>query len=142
MSPYFNAPIYASSNAIPQYILDYSIAILQAGGAVGRLTSGFLSDRFGVWNMYVFAACGMFVSLLAFWVPTNEPVPVVIIGLILYGYFSGFWISSVGATCGAVSPTREYGMRLGMLWSLSSIGVLAGPPICGGESSERTMEGI
>lgn len=63
------------------------------------------------------------------------PDAVVIIGLLGYGFGSGGWITLVAASCGAISPVREYGMRLGMLWSLSSLGIIAGPVICGGEFS-------
>jgi MCP family monocarboxylic acid transporter-like MFS transporter 10 len=73
------------------------------------------------------------VSIFAFWCPQPIPGAVGVIGLISYGFVSGAWVTLVAASCGAISPVREFGMRLGMLWSLSALGALAGPVICGGE---------
>jgi hypothetical protein len=133
LSPYFNAPVFANSNHVSSPVSAYSIAILQAGSFLGRALSGILADRFGVWNMYTTFSLISIISLFAFW--TGNPLPdgVVIVGLLGYGYGSGGWITLVAASCGAISPVREYGMRLGMLWSLSSLGIIAGPVICGGE---------
>jgi MCP family monocarboxylic acid transporter-like MFS transporter 10 len=85
--------------------------------------------------MYIAMGLGSGISVLAFWCPQNVPAAVGIIGLLAYGITSGAWITLVAAACGAISPTREFGMRLGMLWSLSSLGTLAGPVICGGKSA-------
>jgi MCP family monocarboxylic acid transporter-like MFS transporter 10 len=134
LSPYFNAPIYVASNALPSNIASYSIAILQTGSFLGRALSGILADLFGVWNMYVTMGLASGISIFAFWCPQPIPTAVAIIGLLSYGFASGAWITLVAASCGAISPTREFGMRLGMLWSLSSLGALAGPVICGGEA--------
>ena len=39
---------------------------------------------------------------------------------------------SLGAACCAqVSPVREFGIRLGMMWSCAALPVLAGPQITG-----------
>lgn len=83
--------------------------------------------------MYTSSGIISVVSLFAFWTASPLPAPVVIIGLFGYGFGSGAWITLVAASCGAISPVREFGMRLGMLWTLSSFGMLAGPVICGGE---------
>jgi len=79
------------------------------------------------------------VSIFAFWCPQPIPAGVGIVGLLSYGFVSGAWVTLVAASCGAISPTREFGMRLGMLWSLSSLGALAGPVICGGERDWSAM---
>ena len=57
------------------------------------------------------------ISLFAFW--TGNPLhdAVIIIGLLAYGFGSGGWITLVAASCASISPVREFGMRLGMLWS-------------------------
>lgn len=109
------------------------MAILQVGSFLGRALSGVLADKFGVWNMYTLSGLTSAISLFAFWIASPLPDAVIVLGLIIYGFGSGAWITLVAASCGAISPVREFGMRLGMLWSLSSIGILAGPVICGGE---------
>ena len=82
--------------------------------------------------MFVSSGLVSAISLFAFWTASPLPAPAVVVGLVAYGFGSGAWISLVAATCGAISPTREYGMRLGMLWSLGAVGILAGPVVCGG----------
>lgn len=141
LSPYFNAPIYATSNGASETIASYAVAILQVGSFLGRALSGVLADRFGVWNMYTLSGLTSAISLFAFWIASPLPDAVIVLGLIIYGFGSGAWITLVAASCGAISPVREFGMRLGMLWSLSSIGILAGPVICGGESINHECAG-
>ncbi|ORY28265.1 major facilitator superfamily domain-containing protein [Naematelia encephala] len=131
VSPYFNAPTLATSNYLPTNIASYSVAILQAGSFTGRALSGVLADAVGVWHMYVLMALLQAVVIFAFWTASPLPAAAVVVGLAGYGFASGAWITLVAASMGAISPTREFGMRLGMLWSLSSIPLLIGPVICG-----------
>jgi MCP family monocarboxylic acid transporter-like MFS transporter 10 len=77
------------------------------------------------------AGCG--ISILGFWTGYPLPEPVIVIGLVLYGYTSGAWITLVAPSTGAISPVKELGMRVGMLWSIAAIAVLAGPVACGRE---------
>lgn len=99
---------------------------------IGRALSGVLADLFGVWTIFVISILGSSISVYAFWVPQSINTATAVVGLVAYGIFSGAWIALVAASCGAISPTREFGMRLGMLWSTTSVLCLAGPVICGG----------
>ncbi|WWD16091.1 hypothetical protein CI109_100516 [Kwoniella shandongensis] len=130
-SPYFNAPILASSNQLSDNLSSYSIPILQAGSFFGRALSGVLADAFGVWTIFITMTIGSSISIFAFWVASPITPAAAVVGLVAYGFFSGAWLALVAASTGAISPTREFGMRLGMLWSLTSIPGLIGPVICG-----------
>lgn len=88
-----------------------------------------------MWNIFVINGLGLTVTLLAFWTGVPLPDAVVVIGIISYGFASGAWITLVAASCATISPTREFGMRLGMLWSCTAILQSFGPVICGGECS-------
>lgn len=132
-SPYFNAPLYTTSNNASQTITYYSVAFIQAGSFLGRALSGILADKFGVWNIFVISGFSLTVTQLAFWTGVPLPDAVVVIGIITYGFASGAWITLVAASCATISPTREFGMRLGMLWSCTAILQSFGPVICGGE---------
>lgn len=133
-SPYFNVPLYTTSNNSSATITYYSVAFVQAGSFIGRGASGFLADAFGVWNIFVASGLSLTVTLLAFWTGVPLPDAVVVIGIFTYGIASGAWIALVAASCAAISPTREFGMRLGMLWSSTALLQTFGPVICGGES--------
>ncbi|WVQ78583.1 hypothetical protein IAT38_000669 [Cryptococcus sp. DSM 104549] len=130
-TPYFNAPVLATGNNLSSELSSYSIAILQAGSFLGRAASGYLADLFGVWTVFVCSIIGCSISIYAFWVPPDINAATAVVGMVAYGLFSGAWFGLVAASCGAISPTREFGMRLGMLWSTTSIAALAGPVICG-----------
>jgi len=130
-SPYFNAPILSSSNHVSTVLSDYSIAILQAGSFLGRALSGVLADTFGVWHMFMFAAVLEAITMFAFWTVSPIPAPAVVVGEVLFGFSSGAWIALVAASCGAISPVKEFGMRLGMIWTVTSIPLIIGPVVCG-----------
>ena len=72
-SPYFNAPVLASSNHLSGTLSEYSVAILQSGSFIGRCSSGILADHFGVWNMFLVFAVAEAVAMFAFW--TASPLP-------------------------------------------------------------------
>ncbi|WWC69344.1 uncharacterized protein I206_103282 [Kwoniella pini CBS 10737] len=131
LSPYFDAPNLITSNKVTGPISDYSIAILQVGSFFGRASSGVLADKFGVWLIFILSILGCSISILAFWIASPIGSGCVIVGLIGYGFASGAWITLVAASTATISPIREFGMRLGMLWSLTSIPSLIGPVICG-----------
>lgn len=129
-SPYFNAPVLAAQNHLPEHIADYALAILQVGSFVGRVAGGILADRFGVW--YVFGTMNFVaaISVFVFWTGVSG-TGATIAGLVIYGIASGSWFTLVSAAVATVSPMREIGMRLGMMWSCVALPVLAGPVISG-----------
>ena len=43
----------------------------------------------------------------------------------------GAIIALIAACCAQLSPVKEFGLRLGMLWSVASLPLLAGPQISG-----------
>lgn len=104
-----------------------------AGSVVGRLASGVLADRIGVW--YVFGSIGFTtaVVLFAFWTPPSIGTAPTVIGLVTYGWVSGSWFALVGSATASISPVEEVGMRIGMLISCLSVPSLIGPVIAGGE---------
>jgi MFS family permease len=131
-SPYFDAPVLATANHLPESVAKYSIAILQAGSFLGRATSGFLADRLGAWRVFVSMGLLTAIVLFSFWTaPVNAAATVA--GMACYGYTSGAWITLVSAVTVAISAPHEAGMRVGMMWTVVSIPILAGPVVCGGE---------
>jgi len=112
------------------------VALLQTGSFFGRVASGLLADRFGVWKTFVSMGVLSALFLYTLWTPTVLPGGVVVVGLVSYGFVSGAWITLIASSCAAISPVREVGMRIGMLWTLTAPASLAGPVICGGEPDD------
>lgn len=95
-----------------------------------------LADRLGVWNVSGTVAILSTVVLASFWTPSPHlPDGAVVFGLLAYGYTSGAWTALIPACCATVSPVKEQGMRMGMIWTACAAPALVGPVICGGQSS-------
>lgn len=129
-TPYFNAPVLATANNLPPRIEAYAVAILQAGSFTGRGAAGALADRLGIWRVFGGTLLGSAATVFAFWAPPVGPAPAVV-GLVLFGIFSGAWFTLCAAACASISPVEEIGMRLGMLWTVVGVPVLVGPVIAG-----------
>ncbi|WOO81387.1 MFS transporter asaE [Vanrija pseudolonga] len=129
-TPYFNAPVYTAASHASPNVTAYSIAIIQAGSFIGRVSSGFLADRFGVWTVFGTAGFSSSISVFALWT-ANVATAGSVIGLLVYGAASGAWITLVAACVASISPTCEIGMRLGMLWSAIALPILPGPVVSG-----------
>jgi MFS family permease len=129
-SPYFNAPVLAASNGMPDNVTQYAVAILQAGSFVGRAAAGVLADRFGLWNVFGTMLFGSAVTVFTLWTPQVGTAPA-ILGMVLFGFFSGGWFTLCAAACASISPVSEIGMRLGMLWAAAGVPILVGPVVSG-----------
>lgn len=116
------------------------MVFIQTGSFFGRITSGVIADRFGVWKAFVGFGLLASIFLFSLWTPTGLSDAPIVIGLIAFGYASGAWVTLVAASCAAISPIREVGTRLGMLWSFAGFPALIGPVVCGGECDHALKE--
>lgn len=128
-TPYFDAPVLAANNLAPN-VAAYAVALLQTGSFVGRVLAGVLADNVGVWNLFGSVGFVTPVWVLATWIPRVGSAGG-IVALLGYGVLSGAWITLVSASAAAISPTREIGLRLGMLWSATGPPILIGPSVSG-----------
>lgn len=108
----------------------YLLPILNAGSTFGRILPNFLADHWGPLNMLVPAA-GI-TALLAFcWIAVNSTAGIIILSM-LYGFFSGGFISLPPVVMSVITKDlRTFGTRLGMLFAIVSLAVLIGTPIGG-----------
>ena len=108
-----------------------------------------MAERFGVIEVFIASGTAGGISVLALWSSRDVGTAGSIIGLFMYGLFggkhrvkapkilglnhtpTGAVIALVAACCAQISPVREFGLRLGMMWTIASLPLLAGPPICG-----------
>lgn len=128
---------------------------LQAGSFFGRALSGPCAERWGAIETFVISGVLSGVILLALWTTAAVGTAGTIVGAFLYGLFSGefsassmMWvdrieadgrrvnfagavIALVAACCAQLSPVREFGLRLGMMWSVAALPLLAGPQVSG-----------
>ncbi|KAG6840604.1 hypothetical protein C0991_005645 [Blastosporella zonata] len=72
--PVFYLQLYAVQHGVGQSIAFYSLAILNASSAFGRIGGNFLADRFGPWNLQVpcaFIAAGTIWGVLGVYLSSS-----------------------------------------------------------------------
>lgn len=132
---FYNFLFYVQSYAIETGIVDgnlgfYLLSMLNAASTFGRIAPNFIADHTGPLNMLTPAVT--VTSILAFvWIRVYT-VPGIIILAVFYGFFSGGFVSLPPVVMATMTPdVRDLGTRLGMVFAITSIGLLIGTPIGG-----------
>ncbi|WPH02835.1 Hypothetical protein R9X50_00570300 [Acrodontium crateriforme] len=130
-APFF----YVQSYAIEEGIADknlafYFLAIINGLSVFGRIIPNFIADRVGPLNMIV--PCAMISGVLAFCLVVARSIAGIIVILAFYGFFSGALVSLPPTIFVHLTANRGViGTRMGMGFSVMSIGLLIGTPISG-----------
>ncbi|KAH7016138.1 major facilitator superfamily transporter [Microdochium trichocladiopsis] len=106
------------------------VAFYNAASLFGRLGSGWLSDRYGKYNIYIICGYLSGILVLALWIPARTEAAAIAFAL-LFGLASGAYISLMGALVPCISPMEEIGYRNGITFLSSAIGGLITSPIAG-----------
>ncbi|KAK9365620.1 MFS general substrate transporter [Lipomyces kononenkoae] len=129
--PFFYLSSYAIeqthfSNALAFYLL----AIMNAASLFGRIIPGFVADRLGRMNMFVFIVVATGIIELC-WPKASSHVGL-IVWTIFYGFFSGAVISLFSAGFAQLTPSPQMiGTYIGQALAIISIAGLTGSPIAG-----------
>ncbi|KAF8954570.1 major facilitator superfamily domain-containing protein [Flammula alnicola] len=100
-----------------------TVIILSLTGIIGRVGFGFASDIVGPWNLLIPVSGGL--VLMLFTMCTIQGIKSLVVFSIFYGIFAGAWLSlMVTALSTLASRASETGTRVGLVLSVSSIGVL------------------
>jgi MFS family permease len=118
-APFFYIVDYAHDLTISPHITIYTLAIMNAGGLLGRIAPAYVSDSIGHFNILTPSAflCGL--SCLVFWLFSKSLVSIMLFAA-TYGFFSGAFISVITPCVAQISDIREIGTRMGMLYSVIS----------------------
>lgn len=126
---------YIQSYAIQNQIMDtnlafYMLPILNAASIFGRVVPNFFADKTGPLNMLI--PCALVAAILVFsWIGIMN-TPGLIVFAILYGFFSGTFVSLPPTALISLSPhLRVVGTRMGMSFAFSALGLLVGTPVSG-----------
>lgn len=127
--PFFYLESYALNYINPD-LSSYLLVILNASSFFGRIVPNFVADRTGIFNMLI--PTSLITSLLAYvWIGIRNP-PGLVVFAVLYGFFSGAFLSLPPGAVVALSPSiGSVGVRLGMNMFIASIGLAIGNPIAG-----------
>ena len=108
----------------------YLLAIVNAGSVFGRIIPSYFADKIGPLNIFIPFA--FITALLTFsWIAIKDPAGLVVF-CVLYGFFSGTFVSLPGPMGVSLSPNmKTIGRRLGVSVAFSGTGLLIGNPIAG-----------
>ncbi|KAF5314901.1 hypothetical protein D9619_007514 [Psilocybe cf. subviscida] len=129
-NPFFYIVDYARRFSISEHMSFYVLAVMNAGGVLGRIAPAYASDRVGRFNLLTPSAflCGL--SCVTIWFFAHS-LPLIIIFSVLYGFLSGAFISLITPCVAQISDIRQIGTRIGLLYSIISFPSLLGGPAAG-----------
>lgn len=123
-------PLQALSAGMSTHLAQYLVPILNAASLFGRLLSGFLGDKLGRYNTFIFVCNMTGIWTLALWIPHNTNATLIAFA-ILFGFFSGAYASLITPMVMQISPMTEIGFRTGIVFLVASIAGLTTNPING-----------
>ncbi|KAH9047095.1 MFS general substrate transporter [Lactarius hengduanensis] len=130
-NPFFYITTFALSKTGANATLAfYFVPIINAASVFGRLAPTALADRVGTLNTLIPCSliCG---ALVLAWAAVHSTGALIAFAL-LYGFFSGSFVSLPPSTLVSLSPDlSKVGTRIGMSFGVSSLGVLIGSPVGG-----------
>ncbi|KAK9366676.1 major facilitator superfamily domain-containing protein [Lipomyces kononenkoae] len=129
--PFYYVQSFAvDKNIFDEYAAFYMLSVMCAGSVFGRILPNFVADKVGPLNMMVpFTIC---TAIMAFvWPAVNSPGGCIVF-CILYGFFSGAFISLPPPILATLCPDmRLVGTRMGMSFAIAGFGLLIGTPVAG-----------
>ncbi|KAH6672264.1 major facilitator superfamily protein [Halenospora varia] len=125
-------PTYALGQGFSSATAFNVIAILNAGSALGRSFSGYLSDRYGRFNTMLLTLTLTLVVTFGLWLPVGHHVVLFYFFAPVFGFGSGSIISMAPVCIGQLCKADEYGQFYGTSYSLVAFATLVCIPI-GGE---------
>lgn len=128
---FFYVQLYAVQKGNTNFNLAfYMLSILNASSFFGRIVPNFFADKIGPLNMQIPFA--LITALLAFcWIAIKDTAGLIVF-CVLYGFFSGTFVSLPGPTVLSLSPNMgTVGTRIGMSFAFGGFGLLVGNPVAG-----------
>lgn len=102
-------------------LAQYLVPILNAGSFFGRLFFGVLSDKLGKANVFITVCYTSGLWILALWLPSSGTAATIAFA-VLFGFTSAAYVSLIAPVTMLITPVREAGFRLGILFFTSAIG--------------------
>ncbi|KAJ3502276.1 hypothetical protein NLJ89_g8964 [Agrocybe chaxingu] len=128
--PFFYVVEYARHLGISENMCFYVLAVMNAGGVLGRIAPAYLSDSIGRYNLLTPAAFLSGLACIILWLNARTLATLMVFSAV-YGFFSGAFISLVNPCVAQISDIRQIGARIGMLYSIISFPSLLGGPTAG-----------
>ena len=161
--PFYYLPLYAISRGVDETFSNDLVSILNAGSLIGRIAAGLGADKIGMWVQSNFILCrcwrkadgvcrynatflcALCSGVVLFTLQLEIHQGPIVAFAVLYGFFSGGLLSlQTGCVAQVTRNLQTIGARIGILMSISSVGVLTGAPIGGALVSYKdgSFEGL
>ncbi|EXJ83522.1 hypothetical protein A1O1_07145 [Capronia coronata CBS 617.96] len=128
--PFFFLPAYSEAQGMGLDLAIYTLAILNSGSLVGRVSSGFIAPYVGRFNLLV-GACFASGILVFCWLRIVSTAAICVFA-VLYGISSGVVVALFTTTVAEVCPhPTEIGSYVGMALGVYGVAGLTGTPITG-----------
>lgn len=128
--PYFFIEQYAAEHGMG--LAFYMLIFMNVGSLPGRIIPSLLADKF-FHPLKVLATTTSCATLLAFcWIAIKHSTAGLIVWSLLYGFFSGAFVSLQGAAVASMTTDmRTIGTRFGINMFCGALGILIGSPVGG-----------
>lgn len=128
--PVFFLQLSSIEHGIGSNIAFYTLAIMNASSAIGRVLPNFLVPRFGIFVVLIF--CTASCAILNYCTIAVTRLGPVIVFAILYGFYSGGYTGVFAPMIASHAKKQtEIGARLGICFTFTGLGGLVGTPIAG-----------
>ncbi|KAL1658808.1 major facilitator superfamily domain-containing protein [Schizophyllum commune] len=152
-APMLWLPTFASELNLSPFKSSVSLSVLNAGAALGRISTGFLSDRFNPWAVAFFTLLTTALSAFVLWGVLAYTFAGLLAFSVVYGAFSGGWaalwtgLMPAGARDDPNLATTLFGWLLltrgvGNIVSTPISTALETPVYCSGSSTSSAASSI
>lgn len=123
-------PTFAESIGLDSSTGAGLVAVFNAASAVGRITSGFISDKIGALNVLVMSMALLGTSMFVIW-PFASSLGVLIAFVLVAGIAVGGFFSMMPTVVGHVFGSGNMSVTMGMVLTGWTFGYLLGSPVSG-----------
>lgn len=131
--PYFFIEQYATNvTHLTREAALYTLITINAASIFGRIIPGLVADRLKDPLLVLMSCTGCSTVLVFCWVAVRTSEVGLFVFCVLYGFFSGAFVSLSTPVTVTLAPTmQDVGTRLGMFNFIGSLGILIGNPVAG-----------
>jgi len=127
---FFYIQLFTETKGLSEILSFYTIAFINGASVFGRTLPNLLADKVGIFP--VFLPTSVIAGAIVFAMYGLRTTAGIVIFCILYGFFSGAYISLLGPMFAAMADhPSEMGARMGLAFALVGVAALIGTPIDG-----------